>query len=260
MRAPNGEWKEVPGLLAASYVVGDHYFAPLTFNAPRRTNDNAPQRAALLWADLDADFNMDRMEEELPPHHLWETSPGSFQALWWTEWADINTILDLNKRLTYWVGADKGGWFASKLLRVPETYNWKRVQHDERGMYVPYGSYHHDVERPEYKIADLQAVLPPRWLGGSRRLLPPVYNGEVSVGSIPEGDPAAAVARHHKLAGRLQQNHVTDRSKRLYTMARWLDKQGVPPEDIYLLLSIQSYNKFSQRPEQLWKMVAEIAS
>lgn len=242
MRSPNGEWTEAPGLLSTKFVVGDHYFAPLTFTGPRRTNDNAPPRAALLWADLDSEFHMERMEDELPPTHLWETSPGSFQAVWFTDWADIDTILNLNKRLTYWINADRGGWFASKLLRVPGTYNWKRVQETAYGMFIPRGDYYHGSDLHIYRVEDLQ------------EFFPHLETSTVSSTPVPQPDPEVWT-RHAKLVGRLEQNGVTDRSKRLWQMAKWLHKQGVPPSDIHLLLSVQAYNKYDQRPEVLWDMV-----
>lgn len=241
INSPTRQWEEINDIDDPLTVQGDHYFAPLTFSAPRRCNDNAPQRAALLWADLD---RVDPDTLEVEPHHLWETSPGSFQAVWWTEWADIDVILDLNKRLTYFLEADRGGWFASKLLRVPETYNWKRREDGPHGFFVPFGSYWHDISgRPEYTIAELEAVLPP------------VHTKTVSSAPMPKLDPSLVLAQYPKLVGRLNQNHVTDRSKRLWHMARWLDKQGVPADHIYAMLTVQPYNKYVGRPDALWNLV-----
>lgn len=102
----------------------DQYFSALTFNPAVRRNENFCG-ARLLFADLD---RVDPRTLDYRPTIAWETSPGSYQAVWeldrgigaYEPWAD------LNKRMTYAVGADKGGWMGSKLLRVPMTTNWKR--------------------------------------------------------------------------------------------------------------------------------------
>lgn len=106
----------------------DLFFTPLGFRGDRK-NENVV-RPTVLFADLDGWFSNRAMQEKiaiLPPAFLWATSDHNAQAVWrltdaphyYEEWADMN------QRLTYWLGADKGGWHGSKLLRVPATQNWK---------------------------------------------------------------------------------------------------------------------------------------
>src|SRR5680860_1218868 len=103
----------------------DVYWAPLGFSAPERQNKTAAG-FAVLFADID-DGRVVKIGGEMPSY-LWRTSPGMYQAVWlldspietYEEWAD------LNRRLTYWLEADRGGWMGSKVLRVPGSLNVKR--------------------------------------------------------------------------------------------------------------------------------------
>jgi hypothetical protein len=56
----------------------------------------------------------------------WASSPGRFQALWELE-HELNPRLTekLNRYLTHALGADKGGWDLTQVLRVPGTRNFK---------------------------------------------------------------------------------------------------------------------------------------
>lgn len=105
----------------------DLYFTPGVYAGDRRIAGNL-QAPSVLWADLDeADPRQGRMAHDLMPTIAWETSPGRYQAIW---------ILDSpkpgaaeagneNQRLTYALGADKSGWNAAKVLRVPGMSNHK---------------------------------------------------------------------------------------------------------------------------------------
>ncbi len=94
----------------------------------RRSKENAICVSS-LWADGD--------EAEIPegiprPTLIVETSPGRYQYYWRLDRrVSLGRAEDLNKRLTYFVGADRGGWSLTKLLRVPGTIN-----HDYAGVYA----------------------------------------------------------------------------------------------------------------------------
>lgn len=99
----------------------DLYFCPHGFNTRNRDKD-----AAVLgnWYYADLDFsNPDKFDRAWPkPTIALESSPGRFVALWRCE----TTIKQpINRGLTYLVGADKGGWGPGKVLRIPNTYNYK---------------------------------------------------------------------------------------------------------------------------------------
>jgi len=103
---------------------GDVYFCPNFFKRPRRRKDLVlPSR--WLYADLDTVVPLDD-DSLLSPTIAWESSPGRYQALWQMDkWLDPEQHSDLNRRLTYKLGADKGGWDITQVLRVPGTLNHK---------------------------------------------------------------------------------------------------------------------------------------
>lgn len=103
---------------------GDVYFCPNLFARPKRRKELVLP-SAFLYADLDR--VPPRAEgAELSPSMAWESSPGRYQALW-----ELDKYLRredhevLNKQLTYALGADKGGWDITQVLRVPGTINHK---------------------------------------------------------------------------------------------------------------------------------------
>lgn len=96
------------------------YFCPLPFKEPKRSK-NLVSRSRMLWSDID---NADPYKVE--PSILWESSPGRFQGLWllpnvvYPEEAE-----KLSKRMAYYIGADRGGWDLTQVLRIPGTPNLK---------------------------------------------------------------------------------------------------------------------------------------
>lgn len=100
----------------------DLYWCPLPFKKPRRKKEHV-KGSALLWSDMD-ETNPGGLQDK--PSVCWESSPGRYQGLWF-----LNKFLNpkeaeaLNKALTYHIGADKGGWDLTQVLRIPGTINHK---------------------------------------------------------------------------------------------------------------------------------------
>jgi len=113
---------EIPGEVHLPDTLGDLYFAPNLFSRPKRRKEFVLP-SWWLYADLDA---IDPNVINPRPTVAWQSSPGRFQCLWLG-----NRILhpqehgELNKRLTYYIKADKGGWDATQVLRIPGTRNYK---------------------------------------------------------------------------------------------------------------------------------------
>lgn len=98
----------------------DVYFCPLPFRKPERLAKYV-KPVNILWSDVD-----DGEPEKLRPTVLWESSPGRYHALWFIkERMNAEDASQLNRSLTYYLGADKGGWDLSQVLRIPGTYNHK---------------------------------------------------------------------------------------------------------------------------------------
>lgn len=98
----------------------DIYFCPLPFRKPERLSKYV-KPVNILWSDVD-----DGDPDLFRPTVLWESSPGRHHALWFIkERMHAEDAAELNRSLTYYLGADKGGWDLSQVLRVPGTYNHK---------------------------------------------------------------------------------------------------------------------------------------
>jgi hypothetical protein len=255
---PSGSWSEystnpagpvdaVLGLPAA-----DVYFTPLVFGPAGRHND-AARGFGCLFADLDA---VDPSTLEIRPTIAWETSPGSYQAVWrlsdifrpvtYAAWAS------LNRRMTQHTGADKGGWMGSKLLRVPGTLNWKRFNEQEGT--VPRGR-----------------VL---WSDGDS-----YSRGFMDTRLVSEADPGPTTQdlREHPevmspqnwriyvrgfwpnlpwyVQTLLLTSTVSDRSFVIQRALLMMAEADLQPEQAFHIVSGAAWNKFDGRPQVLWNEV-----
>lgn len=104
--------------------LGDIYFCPNLFSRPRRRKGLCLP-SCWLYADLDTVEPINN-DAELSPTIAWESSPGRYQAAWQIDKHLQPSVHELlNKKLTYALGADKGGWDLTQVLRVPGTLNHK---------------------------------------------------------------------------------------------------------------------------------------
>lgn len=115
-------------------TLGDVYFCPNLFSRPRRRK-GLVLPSCWLYADLDTVRPPSRQSggtssvEDAPalePTIAWESSPGRYQALWHIDkFLPEEAHSQVNRKLTYALGADKGGWDITQVLRVPGTTNHK---------------------------------------------------------------------------------------------------------------------------------------
>lgn len=96
----------------------DIYFCPHGFRVRIRQKEHAVA-PKMLWADLD---EADPRKITPRPTIAIESSPGRYVGLWLTDKPVSETM---NRKLTYMVGADKGGWDLTQVLRFPGTTNYK---------------------------------------------------------------------------------------------------------------------------------------
>lgn len=98
----------------------DLYFCPLPFSKPERLAKYV-KPVNILWSDVD-----DGDPKKLRPTVLWESSPDRHHALWFIkDKMHAEDAAELNRSVTYLLGADKGGWDLSQVLRIPGTFNHK---------------------------------------------------------------------------------------------------------------------------------------
>jgi RepB DNA-primase from phage plasmid len=123
----------------------DVYFCPNGFTMPRRRAE-CSVRGVFLYADLD---EADPRKLQWEPSIAIESSPGRYVALWRVDKPITDT---LNKRMTYAVGADRGGWDCTQVLRYPGTFNWKYSTCPRVKLLWDDG--------PRYRVRDLGRELP----------------------------------------------------------------------------------------------------
>ena len=200
------------------------FFSARTFTVPRRSNDTATE-TRLMYADLDHDGPV------LPkPWLRWTTSYGSDQCIWLvSDWVDDDHAR-FNKYLTYLTRADRGGWAASKMLRVP--YSWSA----KRGGWVSEPTYNNhamidisllydnaDNVPTDYAVdSDHKELTRNEWA----QLLHDEYN------NIP----------NHIISELL--STTTDRSMKIWAVSRMMRDAGIPVDKAVALISGAGWNKW----------------
>ena len=103
---------------------GDVYLSPVLYKE-RRAVKSSVKSSQVVWVEFDGEREL-VFPEELKPTALIQTSSSTHvHAYWRIDSSDVSTIEDINRRLTFFFGADSSGWDATQLLRPPGTFNHK---------------------------------------------------------------------------------------------------------------------------------------
>ena len=219
----------------------DIYFCPTPFKQGRRLKQHVA-RVNLLWSDIDEG------KAKIKPTILWESSPGRLQGLWF-----LDSILDpepaqeLNKALTYYNGADKGGWDLTQVLRVPGTKNHKydskptvRIIEEDEDLEYSHKriakriGFEKDAPKEEIKVDS--GLTFEQVLSKHRRRIPP------------------------KVKQLLMQKHVTPgkRSDMLWFLENKLSEAGLTAPEIITLVKHSAWNKFKGRRDEDQRLKIEL--
>ncbi len=200
----------------------DMYWCPHGFSKPRRLKEYAvlPQ---LLWADLD---EVDPSEIKPMPSIAWQSSPGRYVGLWMT---DKEITEELNRRLTYMLEADLGGWDLTQVLRVPNTTNYKYKSTPKVKVLWSDG--------PSYKIREIE------------KLLPKDQEPEPSF-----GEAIKVFKRYEKKLGGFARREILNgkpktgkRSEVLWRLNNDCIEAGMSTDEAFTLLRVSPWNKFAGR-------------
>jgi hypothetical protein len=222
----------------------DLYWCPLPFSGPKRDKELV-KRSNYLWQDLD--YANPKDFPNLKPTIYWESSPDRFHGLWQLDQVyDISQVENLNRDLAYHVGADKGGWDLTQVLRIPGTRNHKYKEKPE----------------VEFRLQDGK----PYQLKNLRKSIPEIKRVEIdSIGKLQEGDPKSILKEWSpKLSKKIlsmlliETAPVGERSDKIWFIENKLYEAGMTPEEIFTLIKNSAWNKYRGRHDEDERLQSEM--
>lgn len=228
---------------------GNVWFSVHLFQSPEFRRKVLASPVQALWIDYDS-ANPELIKPR--PSICWRTSDGKHQAVWLlSEPTEPYRAEAVNKGLTYLNKGDKGGWHLGKVLRFPESLNYK---------YSPpqVGQILWD-EDTVFDLVDLEAL--------TKEVPQPV--NELTPTKMPECLPALSdVFKKHgsSISTRAWEllNHTPakdeDWSEKLWQLERLLLETGIPVEDVFVIICDSPWNKYARdgRPiEHLWAEIVK---
>lgn len=216
----------------SKHEASDLYFTPMQFSRNKRKKEYV-KPTSVLYADLDP---VDPRSLDYKPSIAWRSSRGRYQAAWLLdETLDISTFNQINKALSYEIGADRGGWDVTQVLRIPGTKNYK-----------------YD---PPHEVKLL-------WNNGSPKDLPDVELLETveSTGSLLD------LVRKYKIPAKWsrilqyppRRIEPGRRSDILWALEKELVKAQVPLEDAFQMIKLSAWNKYQGRADEEVRIKAEL--
>lgn len=200
----------------------DLYWCPHGFSQPRRLKEYA-KMPSLLWADLD---EADPSKITPMPTIAWQSSHGRYVGLWLTT-ETVNE--DLNRRLTYAIDADHGGWDVTQVLRIPGTNNYK--YHDAPRVKLLWS------DGPTYELDEIEGVLP-------KEELPDAHMGEAIKIYKRYERRLSTFVRRELMNGKPK---AGKRSEVLWRLNREMLEVGMSIDEAFVLLANSPWNKFRGR-------------
>lgn len=208
----------------------DVYFCPLPFSQPERLAKYV-KPVNMLWSDID-----DGDPTKVRPSVLWESSPGHHHALWFLkEKLHAEDAAELNRSLTYYMGADKGGWDLSQVLRIPGTYN------------------HKYKSKPQVKLL--------HWDNGllNHRVIAKRVRHKI----VPQVKSTNLLSKYRlpsKVVNLLQSEAEPGRrSDVIWYLENKLSEAGIPPDDIIQIIKESDWNKYKGRHDEDHRLKTELS-
>jgi AAA domain/RepB DNA-primase N-terminal domain len=212
----------------------DLYFSVARFSERGRALENVLP-VAWLWADLDDVHPSAAAAMGLMPTIAVESSPGRYQAYWRLAKELRPSVVErLNRALTYALGADKGGWDLTQVLRIPGTRNHKykgapRVKllyHREELVYDPKVVW--SIVKEHVPAAELKGV----------------------TGTVLPRKPIPRKAKQ-LLWAKADEVVEGERSDRLWELNCLLAESGLDADEIYALVNVSVWNKWKGNAARL---------
>lgn len=218
----------------------DIYWSPAVYSTKGRHRDKALPTDR-LWADLD-EIDPNRLPESLKPTAAWESSPGRWQAVWGLDHTLTTEEHEkLNQRLTYAIGADKGGWDTTQVLRTPGTHNHKYPDAPEVKLLW--------INGRRFKTLTLDKDLPE--ITGSNGKSPQLPDAQETLDSIDK----RLNARGKRLIKARHPN--ADRSATLWELECILAELGLKAPQIASICQRTVWNKFRDRRDEVQRLITD---
>jgi len=163
-------WYEWPSekLRLQSHITqtsGDVYISPAVYKDKRAVKDSI-KRVQTVWVDFDGLEKIDFKNIDVPTLLVQTSYDTKVHCYWRVEPANQANIEDVNRRLTYHLDADNGGWDSTQLLRPPGTINHKNglpvklVATDPKPHTLDYFSVIPKVTTPPAEYVTVEKVIP----------------------------------------------------------------------------------------------------
>lgn len=110
--------------LVAESKTSDVYLSSVIYKEKRVSNE-AISHSNVVWIEFDGKRELKWTDIPEPDAIIQTSSTSHLHCFWRTEQLNVQTIEDINRRLTYFLEADGSGWDATQVLRVPDTFNYK---------------------------------------------------------------------------------------------------------------------------------------
>jgi P4 family phage/plasmid primase-like protien len=253
--------------VAAEWALGEAdagrevYFCAHLLSRHRRIKQNAA-RVRALWADLDG---TELPDGALKPTAVVESSPGRYHAYWrLTRTLPPDEAEALNRQLTYAIGADRGKWALTTVLRIPGTTNNKREGE-------PHAVRLTGLEaRREQDADELRALVGGAATGRSAtgEAGADSSNGDAKAGRahreppVPLGAGALAVWRGERPKRKGEGGEV-DRSASIFEIGRVLVRAGLNPAWLPPILAERDralgWGVYLARPQEYERIAAKLA-
>lgn len=214
------EFDKVEGAVEALRQSNHVWFCAHGFNKRKRKTKYA-EKSHFLYADLDS---VNPRSTPVKPTMAVQSSDGRYVGYWYigepVEWSQ-------NQAWTYQIGADKGGWDPTQVLRAPGSINWK------------------------YDAAPVVKVL---WSGSKMYRIDDFKLKKMTETTV-DGSKAAKVFEKWEdtLPVRVRTELISDkvivkdRSAWIWKTAKTLQGHGLTTKEIFTLLWSSRHNKYRNR-------------
>jgi hypothetical protein len=237
------DWDLIKDRIMTSAKDGwDTYWCPLVFDKPARLKENVKPKQSLLWADLD--FVDPTTLGTLRPSIAWASSDTRYQALWALDGSEeIKDIETVNRDLTYHIGADKGGWDVTQVLRVPGSPNYKYNPPQQGKMLW--------AEKRLFVLDKVAKVVEGASSGSTQQETSNTIEDLISGWKIPARTRDLLFADDSEV-------EVGERSDRLWEIETSLVEAGLPILTIVDIISKCPFNKFKGRRDEMGQIYKEV--